>query len=111
MTQLHLKANEQWMVSPTTKGRGIRKKKKKKKKKQNTRNNVNGHHGRTTMQHPIYGQIPRCEPKDLNNSETEPNLTSWNNLTNTRMRVNRNRSASEKVMHEEHKTYSDYSEW
>ena len=53
-----------------------------KKKKQNKRNNVNGHHGRTTMQHPTYGQIPRYEPKDLNNCEREPNLTSRNNLTN-----------------------------
>ena len=68
------------------------------------RNNVNGHHGRTTMQHPIYGQIPRREPKDLNNSEREPNLTSRNNLTNPRMSVNSDTSASEKVMHEEHKT-------
>ena len=51
-------------------------------KRQNVRNNINNHHGRTTMQHPTDQQIPRRELKDLNNSERGPNLTSRNNPTN-----------------------------
>jgi len=65
------------------------------------------------MQHPTDQQIPWREPKGLNNSEREPNLTYRNNPTNPQMSANSNTSASDKVIHEEHKTtqHSDYSEW
>ena len=67
-------------------------------------NNINDHHGRTTMQLPADGKIPRCEPNDMKYSERKSNLTSRNNITKPRMSVNSNKSASDKVMHEEHKT-------
>jgi len=73
-------------------------------KQQYARNNINDHHGRTTMQHPTDRQIPRCEPKDQNNSERELNLTSRNNPTNPQMSASTNISVSDKVIHEEHKT-------
>jgi len=61
-------------------------------KRQNVRNNINNHHGRTTMQHSTDQQIPRHKPKDLNNNEREPNLSSRNNPTNPRMSANSNTS-------------------
>ena len=56
------------------------------------------------MQYPTDRQTPQREPKDLNNSEREPNLTSRNNPTTPRMSANSNASVSDKVIHEEHKT-------
>jgi len=88
----------------TTDGLTYNYKRMRNQKRQNVRNNINDHHGMITMQHPTVRTIPWREPKDLNNSEREPNVTSRNNPTNPRMSANSNTSVSDKVIREEHKT-------
>jgi hypothetical protein len=56
------------------------------------------------LQHPTDCHVPRREPMDQDNSESEPNLTTRKNHNNPRMSACTNISVSDKVNHEDHNT-------
>ena len=68
------------------------------------RNNVNNHHGRTSVQHPTRYQAPQREPLEQNNGGWKPNLSSKKDHSNPHMSANTNISGSDKVNHGDHET-------